>query len=245
MIELYYDLHLHSALSPCGDEDMTPNNIANMAALKGLQVISLTDHNSAGNCRALAEVCKDLGLLFVPGMEWNTAEEVHVLCYFHTVEQAEAMILFVYDTLHKIKNRTDIFGPQYYMDQEDRVIKEEPFLLTTASSIDIFQAQAVCDRFGGVAVPAHVDRDSYSLFANLAFLTPDMHFGALEISLAGNEEKLKKEHAEIGNRLLLHNSDAHYLYQIAEPRYRLAVKEFSSYAVVQVLKEALVFDKER
>ncbi|HPF56920.1 MAG TPA: phosphoesterase, partial [Clostridiales bacterium] len=24
-----YDLHIHSCLSPCGDEDMTPNNIVN------------------------------------------------------------------------------------------------------------------------------------------------------------------------------------------------------------------------
>ncbi|MDO5479206.1 MAG: histidinol-phosphatase, partial [Clostridia bacterium] len=29
-MKLYYDLHIHSALSPCGDNDMTPNNIVNM-----------------------------------------------------------------------------------------------------------------------------------------------------------------------------------------------------------------------
>ena len=36
MTELAYDLHIHSCLSPCGDDDMTPANIAGMAALKGL-----------------------------------------------------------------------------------------------------------------------------------------------------------------------------------------------------------------
>jgi len=30
------DLHIHTALSPCAAEDMTPNNIVNMAMLKGL-----------------------------------------------------------------------------------------------------------------------------------------------------------------------------------------------------------------
>ena len=40
---LTYDLHIHSCLSPCGDEDMTPGNIVGMAALKGLDVIAVTD----------------------------------------------------------------------------------------------------------------------------------------------------------------------------------------------------------
>ena len=49
----HYDLHLHSCLSPCGDEDMTPANIAGMASVAGLQIIALTDHNSTGNCAPL------------------------------------------------------------------------------------------------------------------------------------------------------------------------------------------------
>lgn len=53
-MKLYCDLHLHSCLSPCGDDDMTPNNIVNMAKLKGLTCIALTDHNTAMNCRATA-----------------------------------------------------------------------------------------------------------------------------------------------------------------------------------------------
>ena len=36
------DLHIHTALSPCGDMDMTPNNIVNMAQLKGLDRSWLT-----------------------------------------------------------------------------------------------------------------------------------------------------------------------------------------------------------
>ena len=41
------DLHMHSCLSPCGDELMTPNNIVNMAKLKGLDAIAVCDHNTA------------------------------------------------------------------------------------------------------------------------------------------------------------------------------------------------------
>ena len=34
MNRYFYDLHVHSCLSPCGDDDMTPANIAGMAVIK-------------------------------------------------------------------------------------------------------------------------------------------------------------------------------------------------------------------
>ena len=37
-MKLYYDLHMHSCLSPCGSSDMTPANLAAMCALAGLEV---------------------------------------------------------------------------------------------------------------------------------------------------------------------------------------------------------------
>ena len=39
---MYYDLHIHSALSPCGDDTMTINNIFNMSYIKGLELIAIT-----------------------------------------------------------------------------------------------------------------------------------------------------------------------------------------------------------
>ena len=52
MSRYYYDLHMHSCLSPCAEDDMTPANMAGMASLCGLQLAALTDHNSCGTCRA-------------------------------------------------------------------------------------------------------------------------------------------------------------------------------------------------
>ena len=72
-MRIYYDFHLHSALSPCGDGDMTPNNIVNMAKIMGLDVIALTDHNSCKNCRAAINVGENAGLTVIPGMELCTA----------------------------------------------------------------------------------------------------------------------------------------------------------------------------
>ena len=84
-MKLASDLHIHSALSPCGDNDMTPNNIVNMCCLKGLDVISITDHNSMLNCRTVMEVGMSNELLVIPGIEVTTKEEVHVLYYFRDI----------------------------------------------------------------------------------------------------------------------------------------------------------------
>ena len=80
MSRYYYDLHLHSCLSPCADNDMTPNNIAGMAALAGLQIAALTDHNSCKNCPAFFAACKRYGVVPVAGMELTTAEGIYLIC---------------------------------------------------------------------------------------------------------------------------------------------------------------------
>ena len=90
----FCDLHIHSALSPCGDMDMTPNNIVNMAMLNGLSIIALTDHNSVGNVRAAMECAEDKPLCVVAGMELETVEEAHFVCLFPTIEQAESFEAF-------------------------------------------------------------------------------------------------------------------------------------------------------
>ena len=89
-MRLTYDFHIHTALSPCGDNDMTPGNLAGMAALAGLDAIAVTDHNSCGNCAAVLEAARGTGLLVLPGMELCTAEEAHVVCLFPALEGALA-----------------------------------------------------------------------------------------------------------------------------------------------------------
>ena len=80
LIPLSYDLHIHSCLSPCGDDDMTPCNIAGMAALIGLDVIAVTDHNTCKNCPAVMDAASQYPVTVIPGMELCTIEEVHVRC---------------------------------------------------------------------------------------------------------------------------------------------------------------------
>ena len=119
-MKYYYDLHIHSALSPCGDEDMTPNNIVNMSLLNGLDIIALSDHNTCKNVRAVSEVARRAGILFIPAMELETAEEIHVLCLFPSVDAAELFEReIVSPALPDIANNESIFGRQQILDEND------------------------------------------------------------------------------------------------------------------------------
>ena len=119
MNRYYYDFHIHSCLSPCADNDMTPNNIAGMAALAGLQIVALTDHNSCRNCPAFFEAAKKAGIIPVAGMELTTAEDIHIVCLFEHLEDALRFNDAVDERRIRIPNRTDIFGDQILMNVED------------------------------------------------------------------------------------------------------------------------------
>lgn len=211
-MKIHYDLHIHSCLSPCGDEDMTPNNIVNMACLLGLDMIALADHNTAANVRAVAEVARNK-IKFVPGIEVTTAEEVHTLCYFADVEAAEDMGAFLKSRMTGIKNRPDIFGRQLIMNADDEVTGEEENLLVSSVDLDIYEVQKATAQRGGVFVPAHIDRSGYSVLANLGFLPPDLPVDGIEISESGIE-RYAAEYEKYG---VITSSDAHYLENISEP----------------------------
>lgn len=181
-MQLSFDLHLHSCLSPCGSDEMTPANIAGMCALAGLDAVALTDHNTAGNCRAFCRAAEEYGLLALGGMELTTEEEVHVVCLFPGPDEAEAFGELVASRLPPLENDPSIFGPQILMDEKDGVLGEDRHLLSGATSIGVYEAAALAASFGGFAVPAHIDRPSFSLLAALGLWDPDMGFPLAEVS---------------------------------------------------------------
>ena len=210
-MKCYYDLHIHSALSPCGDNEMTPNNIVNMSILKGLDVIALSDHNTCGNVRALQKIAGDR-LIVIPGMEIETQEEVHMLSLFPSIEAAEEMEKIVKEHLPKVENKTEIFGNQYYMDENDEITGEEKYLLVNATTLDLYETTRAVKEVGGVIIPAHIDRPSYSIISNLGFIPPDIKFPTVEVSGKATEEFRQN----FSSYNIITNSDAHYLWDISE-----------------------------
>ncbi len=232
-ISLFYDLHMHSCLSPCGDADMTPGNMANMAALCGLQVVALSDHNSCENCAAFLSAARDAGLVALPAMELTTSEEVHILCLLPTLEAAQRLSDHVFAHLPDLPNDEVIFGPQICIDTHDREIGRISRLLTSATDIGIYDVASLVASYGGLAMPAHIDRPSFSLLANLGFYDPDMGFPVMELSLHADEQALRQCHPELAGVTFIRNSDAHYLQHIQDAARQIFVDDATPQAVLQ------------
>ncbi|NLY43201.1 MAG: PHP domain-containing protein [Clostridiaceae bacterium] len=232
----YIDLHIHSALSPCGDEDMTPNNIVNMAALKGLDFIAVTDHNAVGNTQAIMECAQDKGIIAVPGMEVQTSEEVHVLCLFPDLESAVEIENLVQRHLPAFKNRPDIFGPQVLYNSKDEVIGYEDKLLVTATALPIHRIKYEVEKVGGVAIPAHIDKNSFSIISNLGFIPDELGFTAVEVSKRVDKKEYARQNPGIEKYRILCNSDAHYLWDISEPDEFVELEEKTIVSLLKYLK---------
>lgn len=235
MAELYYDLHIHSCLSPCGDDDMTPANIVGMAVIKGLDVIAVTDHNSCKNCPAVLAAAQEYGILAVPGMEINTSEEVHAVCLFEELKAAMEFDAYVYERLIPFPNKEEIFGKQQIYDTKDQVCGTVPNLLINAADISFEGLWELVRGYGGVMFPAHIEKTANSLIANLGFIPPDSMFKTAEVKDLTKLHGLKKNNPYLENCLIISDSDAHYLEHIHEPKLTLQVKEKSIRGVLAAL----------
>ena len=226
MEKVCYDLHTHSALSPCGDNEMTVNNLVNMAVLNGIHVLAITDHNSCKNCPAAMKVAEELPITVIPGMELCTSEEVHVVCLFPTLEKAMDFDAYVHERLPKIENRAEIFGEQRILNERDEIIGYEPYLLINATTISIEEVADLVRQFGGVCWPAHIDKSSTSVFSNLGYFSPDWGFSVVEIADRSRIGEFAPKIPGFENMLVLTNSDAHYLWNISEGENFLMTDDF-------------------
>lgn len=208
-----YDLHLHTAASPCGSSLMTPNNIVNMSLLKGLDVIAITDHQTVANCEAVINVGRKKGLYVVPGMEIECMEEFHLIALFKEMTSAYKMEQWLWQYLPEISNRKDIFGSQIIFDEEDESIGEIERFLLTAARVSAYEIIQQVRKLNGFVYPAHIDRMSYSILSNLGSIPTEYQLTYLEISRQADIKRYEKQYTSYH---ILQSSDAHYLEDIAE-----------------------------
>ena len=213
-----YDLHNHSCLSPCADNDNTPNNIAGMAFLSGIRIVALTDHNSAKNCPAFFEAAAKYGIIPIAGMELTTSEDIHLVCLFEELSSAMQFDEYLQRRRILIKNRTDVFGEQLILNGEDEVIGHEENLLPNATTVSLDEAPELVKSFGGVCYPAHIDRDANGVIAILGTLPPTPHFGCVEIRSAEWIDEYKEKYG-LSDKTIVISSDAHYLTDINETNH--------------------------
>lgn len=235
------DFHIHSALSPCADPDMTPGNIVGMAKLQGLQAIAITDHQSCGNCAAaIRQSEKTGGPLVVPGLEVESREEIHMICLFPTLAAAQSFCTFVWSGLPMILNRADIFGEQLYFDENDELAGQEDRLLLQACSLGCDELARLALSLDGVCLPAHIDREANSMLTILGQVPPDFPCSWLELSLTADENRFRSRHPELSDYQFFHGSDAHRLADLATAGQLLDISvDLSTSAIIQALRAGL------
>jgi 3',5'-nucleoside bisphosphate phosphatase len=228
---MFYDLHIHSGLSPCGDEAMTPHNIARMAQLKGLQLISVTDHNSLKQQHVMADVAHQYGLSYVYGVEIQSQEEVHILGYFPTRKAVDAMQRWIDVHQIKVKNRPSYFGDQVLYNTHDEVIDEEPVALIFSLNASLESCIRAIHHKGGKAVLAHLYGRKYGLIQQLGFIPEGLPIDGVELCDPREVPFFKNEYPQYAQLPILCNSDAHQLGDIHEARFRLEDSVLSAWGI--------------
>lgn len=176
------ELHVHTVGSPCAEIEMVPPLIVERALALGLDLLAVTDHNSAENAGAVMAAARGSRLSVLPGMELQTREEVHLLCLFGALDAALAWQETVYEALPARRNDPRAFGVQLVVDAAGELLRVNERLLLTSAALSVEEAVAGVAELGGLVLAAHVDRPSFSLLANLGFVPEGLALAGLELT---------------------------------------------------------------
>jgi PHP family Zn ribbon phosphoesterase len=212
------DLHVHTALSPCGDLEMGAPQIVERAREVGLDLMAVTDHNSCENYPALAGVPGSPPPVLIPGIEVQSEEDIHLVCLFPAYEEALAFKDWLWLRMPGRLNDPDIFGDQPVIDSENRILRFEEVLLVQGISRSVDEIALEARERGGLVILAHVDRPAFSYEAVLGPVPPDFPADALEISAAADPAKRLLYRERYPDRVLIRSSDSHSLASIRPDR---------------------------
>lgn len=228
-MKIRYDFHIHSALSPCADDDMTPSNVVGFAKLNGLDAVAIADHNAIDNVEYAMQAGKEYGVVVVPALELQTEEDIHVLCLFPSLSQLQDF--FSQITFPQIDNDASIFGNQLVVDCDDNVVTTQKRLLLVGAYVAVEKVHALAQRYGGVAIPAHVDRDENGMVAILGDVVEP--FDVVELSSHATEQQVKQF---CKTRKVVVDSDAHTLQDVGKANGVMQVEQLTAQAIVDALR---------
>jgi len=208
------DLHIHSALSACCADEMSPIVILEQAIQKNLKVVSITDHNNVQHSILAYLLCKEKPICVIPGVELTTKEEVHLLAYFSDIKELLELEKKIHYSLPKEKNNSSILGYQVCYNLEGEIVGIDDSLRQTALNLGMDYLIDFIHSIGGIAIPAHIDKNRFSLLSQLGFLDPKEKFDAVEVS----KFTWEKEDFYLGNTWngfpVISGSDSHNLKDI-------------------------------
>jgi 3',5'-nucleoside bisphosphate phosphatase len=205
------ELHVHTALSPCAEVEMIPPLIVQEALDQGINLIAITDHNASANVIAVQKAAEGSDLTVLAGMELQTREEVHLLCLFDTAKQVAHWQDTVDLHMPALTNNPEFYGEQFVVDENGDFIRSESRLLITSATLSLREAVEGVRALGGLAIPAHVNRGSFSLLANLGLVPTDVQIDALEISRHLSLDEAPRKFPQLRGYPLIQSGDVHRL----------------------------------
>lgn len=216
---------------------MAPSAIVKTASEKGLNIIAISDHNSAENVIAAKKAAESTGLTVLAGMEVTTNEEVHILAIFDDIEDVLKLQDVVYENLLHIENNSpDLIIPprpplteggwdlkggiggfnQVVVNEKNEVLSFNNRLLIAATQLTAYSVVDTIHSLGGLSIASHIDREVFGIISHLGFIPPDLKLDALEISPNTSLEKAKEIFKEYSHIPWITSSDAHNLNDIGK-----------------------------
>lgn len=175
------DLHIHSLLSPCGSLEMSPREIISRARGKSLDMIALSDHNSTLHCEMTVKLGLEAGITVLRAAEVTSSEDVHSLVILPDEPSTRAFQEWLDGHCACIPNNPDIFGDQVVIDENETIVKEIPHYLPAAINASIDQVESAAHRYGGLFIPAHIDRPAMGIIGQLGFIPEELYIDAVEV----------------------------------------------------------------
>lgn len=209
------DLHIHTCLSPCADLDMCPAALVEKSIAERLDVIAICDHNASENVEYVMKAAEGKPVHVFPGMEIMSREEAHILALLGTMDELLQIQDIVYRSLPGT-NREEIFGCQAIVNELDEVEGFNERFLMGATELTVHDIVETIHRLNGVAIAAHVDRESFSVLGQLGFIPPDIGFEALEVSHITGKIKARELYPKLSDYPFIESSDAHFIEDIGK-----------------------------
>jgi 3',5'-nucleoside bisphosphate phosphatase len=229
------ELHTHTVLSPCASIEMIPPLIIAEAESKNIDILAITDHNSIANIQAVINAAAGSTVSIIPGIELQTQEEIHSICLFDTMPQAESFYASIETALPDLKNNADYFGEQFIVDQTGEFVRREERMLISSANLSITDAFYEVQRLGGLLIPAHVNRSAYGLLPVLGFVPQDIDLEILEVSKHIDPNEAFNEFPQLAGYHLIQNGDAHFLHEILGFN-QFTVEEFSIQEMIKAMR---------
>jgi len=215
---------------------MHPMALVQKAIEAKLDMIAICDHNSSANVPYVINAAKTCKLKILPGMEITTSEEVHLLSIFDSLSNL-TLLQKIIDQHLPGENDEERFGVQAIVNENGEVEGINNQLLIGATDLSLDTLIGYIHQFDGLAIAAHIDRESFSVLSQLGFIDDNAGFDALEITHLTSFDEARIKYQELCKYSFLVSSDSHFIKDIGQSFTRIYLEEPSFAELKMALKK--------